>query len=134
MCTENESSKDLNLVASAVYHRLTETDKTNITTIRLVTDGCGGQNKNCIVIGACSKWLLRNPSIKTIEIVFPVTGHSFMPADRVFGVIEKELKKLEVILHPKEIRFILKRSKKMSNVRVLVRGELFYKSNVAKHL
>lgn len=174
VCTENEFNKDSNLVASAVYHRLTNTDKTNITTIRLVADGCGGQNKNCIVVGACCKWLLGNHNIKSIEIVFPVTGHSYMPADRVFGVIEKKLKKLDIIIHPdniKEIiaetatlvelgkdcpvsnwrdscknvikpttswpfafkeckRFILKRSKKAGSV--LVRGELFYKSDVAK--
>lgn len=173
VCTENEFSKDSNLVASAVYHRLTETDKTNITNIRLVADGCGGQNKNCIVVGACCKWLLTNLNIKSIEIVFPVTGHSFMPADRIFGVIEKKLKRLEVIVHPSEIkeiiaetstlvelgrncpildwrasvknilkqttswpmkfkeckRFILKRSKKCGNV--LVRGEPFYKSDMA---
>ncbi|CAH2096686.1 unnamed protein product [Euphydryas editha] len=173
VCTENEHNKDSNLVASAVYHRLTETDKNNIDTIRLVADGCGGQNKNCIVVGACCKWLLKNQSIKKIEIVFPVTGHSYMPADRVFGVIERKLKKKEVILHPSEIkdiiaetatlvelgtkcpvkdwrfsvknvvkqttswpmkfkeckRFILKRSKKPGNV--LVRGELFYKSDIA---
>lgn len=88
-CTENEFNKDSNLVASAVYHRLTETDKTNITKIRLVADGCGGQNKNCILIGACSEWLLENESINSIELVFPVTGHSFMPADRQFRIVEK---------------------------------------------
>lgn len=58
-------------------------------------------------MGACSKWLLENPSIHTIELVFPVTGHSFMPADRQFGVIERKLKKMEVILHPNEITEII---------------------------
>lgn len=106
-CTENEYNKNSNLIASAVYHRLTATDKTDIKHIRLIADGCGGQNKNCIVLGACSKWLLENPSIHTIELVFPVTGHSFMPADRQFGVIERKLKKMEVILHPNEITEII---------------------------
>lgn len=107
ICTENEFSKDSNLVASAVFHRLTATDKNGIHSIRLVADGCSGQNKNCIVVGTCAKWLLDNPTIKTIEIVFPVTGHSYMPADRTFGIIEKKLKKLETILHPKEISDII---------------------------
>lgn len=75
-----------------LYHRLTETDKNSIDTIRLVADGYGGQNKNCIVVDACCKWLLKN-QLKKIEVVFPVTGHSNMPADRVFGVIERKLKK-----------------------------------------
>ncbi|KAL4706794.1 hypothetical protein ACJJTC_018175 [Scirpophaga incertulas] len=81
-CTENEYNKDSNLISSALYHRLNVTDKSGISHIRLVADGCGGQNKNCIVLGTCCKWLLENNTIKSIELVFPVTGHSFMPADR----------------------------------------------------
>lgn len=109
-CTENELHKDSNLIASAVYHRLSVTDKTGITSISLVADGCGGQNKNCIVLGSCCKWLLDNPAIDSIEMVFPVTGHSFMPADRQFGVIEKKLNKREVMTHPDEITEIIKES------------------------
>lgn len=41
-CTEDEFSKNANLVASAVYDRLCKTDKTGIYRIRLVADGCGG--------------------------------------------------------------------------------------------
>lgn len=173
-CMENEFNKDSNLVASAVTHRLNHTDLSNISNIRLVADGCGGQNKNCILVGACSKWLLEHQNIKEIEMVFPVTGHSFMPADRQFGIAEKKLRKLDVILHPDIIRdvlgetstllklgsdcpvfnwrdavktvvkpttswnisfkeckrFILRRSKVSGNV--LIRGELYYKSNISK--
>lgn len=173
-CTENEFAKNANLVASCVYDRLNHTDKTGITRIRLVADGCGGQNKNSILIGMCCKWLVENIDVKVIEIIFPVTGHSFMPADRVFGIIEKKLRRNEVILDPKEMsdiisdnatlrkigvdcpvydwktavkdvlkpttswsiqfnqckRFILRRSKQRDNV--LVRGEVFYKSDIAK--
>lgn len=173
-CMENEFNKDSNLVASAVTHRLNNTDLSNITNIRLIADGCGGQNKNSIVVGACSKWLLEHQNIKAIELVFPVTGHSFMPADRQFGIVEKKLRKMDVILHPDMIkdvlgetstlvklgddcpifnwrdavktvlkpttswnmafkeckRFILRRSKVPGNV--LIRGELFYKSDTAK--
>lgn len=106
-CTEDEFHKDSNLISSAIYHRLNETDKTGIKTIRLVADGCGGQNKNSIVIAACSKWLLSCSAIKSIEIVFPVTGHSYMPPDRTFGVIEKKLKRQDVILHPDELKEVI---------------------------
>ncbi|CAH2102032.1 unnamed protein product [Euphydryas editha] len=172
-CTEDEFSKNANLVASAVYDRLCKTNKIGISRIRLVADGCGGQNKNSILIGMCCKWLLDNGNIKSLEVIFPVTGHSFMPADRFFGVVEKKLRKMEVVIHPKQIldivsehatlikfgkdcmvfdwkttvkdilkptttwniqfnqckRFILRRSKKPGNV--LVRGEIFYKSDLA---
>ncbi|CAB3241838.1 unnamed protein product [Arctia plantaginis] len=45
-------------------------------------------------------------SVKTVELIFPVPGHSFMPADRVFGHIEKEVKNKEVIIDPSEYRDI----------------------------
>ncbi|KAG8270211.1 hypothetical protein J6590_090397 [Homalodisca vitripennis] len=35
-------------------------------------------------------------SLKRVELVFPVTGHSFMPPDRVFAVMEKEIKKRDI--------------------------------------
>lgn len=30
-------------------------------------------------------------TLKTITLIFPVRGHSYMPADRVFGQIELKL-------------------------------------------
>lgn len=90
---EEEYSKDSNTVASAVYHRLNTTDLTDIHLIRLISDGCGGQNKNTILIGMCCKWLIPHPGIKNIEVYFPITGHSYLPSDRVFGHIEREIKR-----------------------------------------
>lgn len=54
-------------------------------------------------MGMCSTWLFNAPvHVNSIELVFPVPGHSFLPADRVFGNIEKTLKKKEVITNPSE--------------------------------
>lgn len=52
----------------------------------------------------CSYWLASKApeNIKTIEIVFPVVGHSFMPPDRVFARIEKAVKSKESIVSPAE--------------------------------
>ena len=33
-----------------------------------------------------------------IEYTFPVRGHSFLPADRVFGRIEQDIRKISTIL------------------------------------
>lgn len=48
------------------------------------------------------RWILDNPQIKKMELVFPVTGHSFMPPDRVFGNIDKNIRKIEIITSPEE--------------------------------
>ncbi|CAH4035754.1 unnamed protein product [Pieris brassicae] len=98
---ENEYKKGANEIASSVYHRLNALNLEDIKTVRLVADGCGAQNKNSIFIGMCCVWLCNAPGhINDIELVFPVPGHSFLPADRVFGNIERELKRKEVIVQP----------------------------------
>lgn len=90
--TENMFDRDSNMIASCVYDSLNSIELKNYTNVRLISDGCGGQNKNSIFIGMCSFWLVAvaPPHIQEMEIVYPVTGHSFLPSDRVFGFIEKK--------------------------------------------
>lgn len=100
--TEDEYAKGANQIVSALYDRLNKWDLTDITHLRLVADGCPAQNKNLMMVSMCSLWILQHVQVKKIELVFPVTGHSFMPADRVFGNIEKKIRKREVITSPSE--------------------------------
>lgn len=82
----------------------------NFKCIRLVSDGCSGQNKNSTIVSAVNFWLTSqaNNHIKEVEILYPVTGHSFLLPDRVFGNIEKELRRKEVIVNPEEVYDIVK--------------------------
>lgn len=101
--TEADSHKGSCEIASAVYHRLTSTELGGIEVIRLFADGCGGQNKNTIMICMLMKLLHDVPTnIREIQLIFPVPGHSFIPPDRVFGRIEKELKKISTISSPEQ--------------------------------
>ncbi|CAH2100948.1 unnamed protein product [Euphydryas editha] len=108
--TENQFGKTANQISSAVYDRLNKTNLAGIAIIRLFSDGCGGQNKNSIML---SKWLL----VKSIEIIFPVTGHSFMSPDRVFGNIEKVIKKQEVIIQSEEYCNVISRNATVTYLR-----------------
>lgn len=45
--------------------------------------------------------------IFSVEIKFPMVGHSFLPLDRVFGLIEKKLRKKDTILQPEQYEQIL---------------------------
>lgn len=106
---ENEHPKGSNEIASAVFHALnTRTVSPSIKIVRLFADGCGGQNKNSIIIGMVSKWLLDHAPVNVykVELIFPVTGHSFMPADRVFALFEKEIRKKDTIVAPQEYKEI----------------------------
>lgn len=93
---EHEFHKGSNEIASAVYHCLTSLiDSLTCNKIRLCADGCGGQNRNSTMVAMCIYFLVKNAPehIKEIELVYPIRGHSFLPSDRVFGTIEKKLKK-----------------------------------------
>lgn len=92
---ETEHKKGSNEIASFVYHRLKNTDLTNVHTIRLFSDGCGGQNKNQVMLSMLSKFLHECPSyIKNINYFYPIVGHSFIPPDRIFGRLEKQFRKI----------------------------------------
>lgn len=108
---ETERPKGSNEIASAVYHALKILSIPEYCQkLRLFADGCGGQNKNSILIGMCCKWLYSDAPthLKKMEIIFPVVGHSFLPADRVFARIEKDVRRQEVIMKPEEYVEILK--------------------------
>jgi hypothetical protein len=100
---EDEYCKGSNEIASALLHRLNNlTISANVKVIRLIADGCPGQNKNSTLLTAVSSWLLHKApqEVTELELVFPVTGHSFIPPDCVFGEIEQAIKKREEIILP----------------------------------
>ncbi|KAJ4442245.1 hypothetical protein ANN_12111, partial [Periplaneta americana] len=104
--TENQAKRGAIAVSSALTHFLTNYNfkEKNISLLRLFSDGCAGQNRNAHVVHALYWWLLnKSPdSLKEICMTFPVRGHSFLPADRMFGILEKSLRKHAEILTAKE--------------------------------
>lgn len=105
---ESDTGKGSNQVVSALDHFFQKTVEPLIarrryTTIDIFSDCCPAQNKNITMLG----YLLRkmeSPSVykfvRDIQYYFPVRGHSFLPPDRVFGQIEKKLRKIPVIKTP----------------------------------
>lgn len=71
---ENEFKKGSCQIASAVYHRLNSLDLSGIRTIKLIADGCGDQNKNSMLIGMLSTFLIKDApaTLKVIKVVFPI--------------------------------------------------------------
>lgn len=102
--TESDFKKGSNEIASAVFHRLKNTDFQNASTVRLFADGCGGQNRNSSMVCMLQYWLITEApdNIKEVCLTFPVPGHSYMPPDRVFGRIEKEIQKYDTIIEPQK--------------------------------
>lgn len=103
--TDHHLPKNSSVIASALFDVLSKFNfSEEITTVRLFADGCAGQNKNSIVIGMLAAWLYRvaPKHISKIEFIFPVVGHSYMPPDRVFGLIERKVKNNPAITDPEE--------------------------------
>ncbi|KAK5648038.1 hypothetical protein RI129_002930 [Pyrocoelia pectoralis] len=102
---ETQSGRGSNEIGSAVFHFLkTAPIEGNIKKIRVFCDGCGGQNKNSHVLHMFMYWLYHHSpqSVDGIQLIFPVRGHSYLPADRIFGRIEKELRRHERIIFPED--------------------------------
>lgn len=101
---ENEYPKGCNQIASALHHRLCNSNLDGVSSVRLFSDGCGGQNKNKGMLGMLSYWLLFEApnNVEKVEMWYPIVGHSFIPPDRVFGKLERDFKRMTVIEGPEE--------------------------------
>lgn len=51
--TENEFSRDSNTISSCVFDKFNSVDMSQFKKIRLISDGCAGQNKNSTIIAMC---------------------------------------------------------------------------------
>ncbi len=102
---ESQAGRGSNKVCSAVMnflHRvLHRVRRRRITRLSLISDGCGGQNKNKTMLAALLCYVNSKACpFKEIMYTFPIPGHSFMAPDRLFGRLEKETKKHPQILTP----------------------------------
>lgn len=72
-----------------------------VTTLRLLADGCAGQNINSVLITMLMEGYHNDApqSLKYVEVVFPVVGHRFT-SQRVFGNIENVVKKVDTLVQP----------------------------------
>ncbi|CAG4931516.1 unnamed protein product [Parnassius apollo] len=107
--SEEQAGKGSTEISSALLHFLLNTDFQSHTILRLFSDGCISQNKNNIVIRTIMYYLqTTRTSLKEIHMHFPNRGHSFLPADRVFGRAEKLLRNKPTIIAKEEYIEIFK--------------------------
>ncbi|RXN05697.1 testis-expressed sequence 2 -like protein [Labeo rohita] len=109
---EYENSKDSNIVASALQHYFTTVARDVLHQcqgLRLFSDSCYGQNKNINVLSMLFALHSQLYPQLNITYFFPIRGHSFLPADRVFGRIEQDIQKQTTILLPEEYNNILQK-------------------------
>lgn len=89
--SECDRPKGCNEIASALYNHLCTINLTNVTSVRMMTDGLGGALNYAIIIGMCSNWLASKApeAVECIEIIIPVAGHAQTPAHKVLDEVVK---------------------------------------------
>lgn len=94
--TEDAAGKSPNEVCSFLTNFLENYVPKDITELRMFSDNCPGQNKNHCLIRLCAA-LVDSGRFKKIEQNFPIRGHSYLPCDRDFALIKRNLKKYDRI-------------------------------------
>ena len=61
-------------------------------------------------------WLIQNGILVEVHLEFMVSGHSMMPCDSTFGVLEKKFKNQETFNIPEEYRSFINQSRKSTSI------------------
>lgn len=93
-------------MSSCYLHKLPP----EVTSLRLYSDGCGGQNKNSNVMRYLFS-LVYTGRFRYIRHTFPVRGHSFLPNDRDFGRTEVKKRQNERIYTPSQWVDVIKQAR-----------------------
>ena len=109
--TKNDLPRGSNEIVFFLAHILLQLEDKiqtgQYSNLRLFADSCSGQNKNKTMMVFLLSYIQNSPLFDVIEVVFPIRGHSYLPADRSFGHIEKQYRRHEVLKSPKDYQRIL---------------------------
>lgn len=112
---ESVGSRGSQEIGSCLFKHFLEYVPHDTKRITLLSDSCGGQNRN-IKITMMLKYFLENKwkhsDLESIEQSFYVSGHSYNSCDRSFALVEKQRKKTENVLVPRHWFNIISQAKK----------------------
>jgi len=113
MYDESVAKKSQNEVISFLHFYLQNLLSQGVETLYLFADNCSSQNKNNAIIEYLYNIIQSNAfKLETVIQRYPEPGHSFLPCDRCFGLIEQQKRKIERVFlpetHQEMVRLILK--------------------------
>lgn len=108
---ETEGGRGAEDVSSCIVKHLKE-KAVGFKHIVLFCDSCGGQNRNIKIALSLLKFV-QNPDMEfeTIDIKYMIPGHSYLPNDADFGIIEKAIRKLQSIFTPDDWFDVIRKAK-----------------------
>lgn len=127
MYDETIGKKGSNETVSFLHHFINNFLDKTVKTLYIFTDNCAGQNKNNLVVQYLLTVIKNSGALHTVVHHLPERGHSFLPCDRDFGIIEKKRRNKEVLYLPEEwYNFVSSCSRKFQVVRVQVVQDIIY--------
>lgn len=109
MYDESLGRKSKNEVISFIDHYLNNSLQQGIKKIYIFSDNCSSQNKNMALFQYLYIIIQSNAfGLETIIHRYPEPGHSFLPCDRCFGLIEQKKRKIERVFLPETYQNIVK--------------------------
>jgi len=94
---QNYAKKSSNEVASILQWYINQKIQPGVRHVIIFADNSAGQNKNRFVLTLLHS--LCYTHCETVTVYFPVPGHSFLPIDRDFAILEKKRKKLTALFN-----------------------------------
>ena len=70
--------------------------------LKIFADNCAGQNKNHAIVRFIMA-LVEVSKFNSVELFYPIRGHSFMPCDRDFSPIKRKLRRIDRLYLLEEI-------------------------------
>lgn len=111
MYDETVAKKGQNDVVSMLHYFIENFVPETVKTLYIFSDNCSSQNKNHTMVHYLYV-RAHTGRFKNIIQRYPEPGHSFLPCDRSFGLIEKEKRKRERIVLPAEWVQLVKNTSK----------------------
>ena len=95
---ESEGGRGADDICSCI-HKWLEIHANGRKKLKIYADNCAAQNKNkTIVLMALRK--IHEQSLSRVDFIYMVSGHSFLPCDRIFGIIEKQIRRVSCLTSP----------------------------------
>lgn len=109
---ENEGGKGTQEVGSCLRKYILSNIKSPVTDLILWADSCGGQNRSIKLVLMLIHTMQHHTSLQSITLRFLLSGHSFLPNDANFGVIESQLKTQQRLYTLEDYAESIQKSKK----------------------
>lgn len=118
MWNESIASRGAQEVGSCLLHYIKNYLKTKH--LIMYSDQCGGQNRNIKLALLCNYIVDRNDFVvEKLDHKLLVSGHSYLPCDQDFGIIEKNKKFHQNIFVPKDWKGVVTTARKKKPFQVV---------------